>query len=515
MAREMVYEGPDLQQLLQRVIDERGPARIRPPERRRKGGLFGFFAREVYVITVDDSAPATTPHPMGAGVAAGTGAPVLAGASLDAGALRVDAATGAPTGAGTPSRPVGACAPSRSGIVTSPLQALVDATEDVAVLGTSSSAALRARPASPLRCLAGPSRASETAGDPRPAPGTKPFRDVLSEVASSLGEEPGSYLPEPDRLRPPRRPAAVRPLDLADVRRAERPNDTTARGDAAGAAGSGQRGAGHADERTPAQLSLIAVAEEAPVGLAVPERTLGLACEERSVEAPAPGEPAGSPDGPADLDATIVDLLRAAGFPEERLPRTALDPDRPLFEAVFASLPDAPPLPADPGGLVAVVGAAGMVRPTAQAIALAVDSPEDDVIVASPTANDRHARAECRARSAAQASALSPGWRRDKVAVVAVYGPPMGTTQGWTREMLHALRPSCVWGMASATTKPDDVRRWVGAIGGVDALVMTDVDATATPASILSLGIPIACLDDEPATPGRWAAVVAELLTRR
>jgi hypothetical protein len=71
-----------------------------------------------------------------------------------------------------------------------------------------------------------------------------------------------------------------------------------------------------------------------------------------------------------------------------------------------------------------------------------------------------------------------------------------------------------VWGMAGATTKPDDVRRWVTAIGGVDALVMTEVGATATPAAILSLGLPVTRLDDEPATPARWAAVVADLVTK-
>ncbi len=48
--QQSVYEGSDLQALIQRVVDEHGPARIRPPERRRKGGLFGFFASEVYLI---------------------------------------------------------------------------------------------------------------------------------------------------------------------------------------------------------------------------------------------------------------------------------------------------------------------------------------------------------------------------------------------------------------------------------------------------------------------------------
>lgn len=580
MARETVYEGPDLQQLLQQVIDERGPARIRPPERRRKGGLLGFFAKEVYVITVDESAPVATPDTLEAASAAGAEPALRVGAGgATAPTALVHGARGADK---TSARQNGFT--SRRAMMTTPLRALVEATEDEAELSTAAvnghssnghssnglaarglsnarpgdngngngdaTPSVRVRPESPLRHLVEPGRRSETVGAPRPAPEHhKAFREVLSEVASSLGEEPGAYRPDPGRLQPPRRPAVVRPLDLADVPRAAGAGDaplSDPRGRAPG-------------ERTPAQLSLVGLYEQAPVAPEYPSATVpGAAApapdapdatagagraaalgpspapaaaqetviaepaitepvaQETADHTPTAQEPASAVElgGPPDLDAAIVDLLRAAGFPDELLPRTAADPDRPLLEAVFASLPSPPPLPADPGGLVAVVGTAGMVRPMAQAIALAVDCPEDEVVVASPSASDRHAPAECRARTATQASALHPGWRRDKVAVVAVYAPPMGTTQSWTREVLRALRPSCVWAMVGATTKPDDVRRWVGAIGGVDALVMTDVDATATPASILSLGIPIACLDEEPATPERWAAVVAELVTK-
>lgn len=110
---------------------------------------------------------------------------------------------------------------------------------------------------------------------------------------------------------------------------------------------------------------------------------------------------------------------------------------------------------------------------------------------------------------------MSGTWRRDRVGVVAVYAPPLGASQEWTRAVLQAVRPSAVWGMASATTKPDDVRRWADEIGGLDALAVTDVAATATPAAIVGTGIPVARLDDEPATPARWASVIADLVGRR
>lgn len=498
MARQLVYEGPDLQQLLQQVIDEHGPARIHPPERRRKGGVLGFFAREVYVITVDVDAPATgansaapipPPRP-GAGAdemptSAATRSPATAMAGLRG---------EQPLGHGSTSHAAAAPGSLPDAMVQTPLAALVESTEDEAELGASNGTAATAASGAE-RAGAAPSAANGHAGGgpdltgsggggrlplhAAPSEREKPFGEVLSEVASSLGEEPGTYRPDHDRMRRPRRAGtsgdAGEPAEAVD--------------DSDGGT------AAQAPDGTAAALTLEH--EEATGSIAV---QLPLIQIEEEV--------------PPDLGATIVDLLRAAGFPEQLLPRAPLAPEHSTIEAVFAALPEPPPLPAEPGGLVAVVGSAGLVRPVANSVALAVGCPRDEVAVASATASDRHARPEYRARTAAQAAAMSPGWRRDRVGVVAVYAPPLGADQRWTRQILRALRPSCVWGMAGATTKPDDVRRWITAIGGIDALVMTEVGATATPAAVLSLGIPVTRLDDEPATPARWAAVVADLVTK-
>lgn len=579
MARQTVYEGPDLQQLLQKVIDERGPARIRPPERRRKGGLFGFFAHEVYVITVDESETAsasdesifTTAEGSLAAVAGSTESPTkIASVPTDvaqvatSGATMTRAASRAAHAANRSAARVSAYAPRRD-MVTTPLSALIESTEDEAELTTALTASRASRFGhgatngslggrladngvqhddslgtgyGPYGGLGGDVARGDVRTAPRPAPvpppapapaTPKPFRDVLSEIASSLGEEPGTYRPDPEKLHRPQPPAA-RPLAATDLSHvpARDPRDERVKPGAPAV----QLPLAGLDGQLPlagldAPAAQAAAVQAGRNGSAESERAEGLSPEAHATsvavhEAYQVHEARQVHEGDdvheanaLDLDATIVDLLRDAGFPDELLPRTALDPALPTLEAVFSTLPTPPPLPADPGGLVAVVGSTGLVRPIANEVAFAVGCPEDEVAIASPTASDRHAPAERRARTAAQASALSGGWRRDKVAVVAVNAPPMGTDQCWTREVLRALRPSCVWGMADATTKPDDVRRWVSAIGGVDALVLTGVPATGTPASILSLGIPVACLDDEPATPERWAAVVADLVTKR
>ncbi len=503
MARQLVYEGTDLQQLLQQVIDEHGPARIHPPERRRKGGVLGFFAREVFVITVDVDAPT------GSQAAADRpAAPAGDAAVAESGrAAAIARAEHAPDHGAVVAH--AGSAPLSDLAARSPLAALVESTEDEAELGGAhasvppSGGGQGAANGYADRAPNGSEAAGVERGPLHAAPTEvdKPFGEVLSEVASSLGEEPGTYRPDPERLRRPRRAEADAdgPADAPLVAGEATGGEGTAGGGAAGgdaATGGDAAAAGDVEDHLPVGRE-AAEPDVVTSSIAVQLPLIGIEGE----EAP-------------DLGATIVDLLRAAGFPEHLLPRAPLATDQSTIEAVFASLPEPPPLPSEPGGLVAVVGSAGLVRPIANAVALAVGCPRDEVAVASTTASDRHARPEYRARTAAQAASLSPGWRRDRVGIVAVYAPPLGADQRWTRQVLRALRPSCVWGMTAATTKPDDVRRWIAAIGGVDALVMTEVGATATPAAILSLGIPVARLDDEPATPARWAAAVADLVTK-
>ena len=363
-SQQLVYEGTDLQDLLRQVLDDHGPAQIRPPERRRKGGIFGFFAREVYVISVE---PGTT-RPRD-----GKGGDVPA---------------------------------------PGPLAALADATDDVV--------------------------------DLRGGGGRRTFSEVLTAVASSLGEEPGTYVVDPDRLR------------------AQQPAQQPA--------------------QRPAQLD---------------------------------GAREGAGEPPAMLGTAVVELARASGVPERFLSHLGCGGPSPTLEAIFAALPAAPPLPTGPGGLVAVAGAPGSLLSVALDVASVVGCPAARVAFASPSAASRRGDPEHRVRTPAQAATLAGGWRRERTGVVAVSAGPVGADQRWAAEMLRALRPSCVWGIASATTKPDDVRRWTDALGGVDAIVLVDATATVTPAAIASLGIPVARLDGAPATPQHWAALLATLVAGR
>ncbi|MGH9088511.1 MAG: hypothetical protein ACRDYZ_10455, partial [Acidimicrobiales bacterium] len=252
----------------------------------------------------------------------------------------------------------------------------------------------------------------------------------------------------------------------------------------------------------------------APV-LAAPA-TLTLVPAPATGERPAAAGEATTAPPPPVLDGALLEVLRAAGAPESLLGRVqGTDRGRPTLEGALAVMTEAPPLPGVAGALVAVVGDARLARSVTRAVASAVGCPADQVAVAARSAGARNHAPGLRVTTSEQAAALAPGWRRGKVAVVTVHAPPVGADQQWTRDVLAALQPSCVWALASATTKPDDVRRFTEDIGGADALALTDVALTGTPAAVLSAGVPVARLDEEPATPARWAAVVADLVARR
>ncbi len=454
-AQQLVYEGTDLEALIQQVLDQHGPAKIRPPERRRKGGFLGFFAREVYTIEVDPDGPA-------AGMA-------VDGLTMDG--LAVDGST-------VDSLALDGLAV--DGSAARGLAALLDTTEDELEL----SAAASPQTASPQTAS---SPATVVASSPAPAagsPATRPFEgrsfdEVLTEVASSLGEEPGTYRPGPATMRriTPGRPAA--PARSTPELPANEPPAT---------------------ERP---------AAERPAG------------DERGSVAPV-AWPIGPPDRrTAAWAATQSGLLVMAGFPEWLLPApvgevtTGGPAGARSLEEAFAAVPAPRPLPRTPGSLVAVVGEGRAATQVARSVAAELGVRSSEIAVAALEGTTRSRRPGYRVRTPDEAADLSAGWRRDGVGVVVVHASWAEADRRWAREMLRAMRPSCVWGLARASTKPEDVGRWANDVGGVDALVVDQVAGTVTPAAILSAGIPVARLDGEPATPERWADVAAALATGR
>lgn len=94
--------------------------------------------------------------------------------------------------------------------------------------------------------------------------------------------------------------------------------------------------------------------------------------------------------------------------------------------------------------------------------------------------------------------------------IVAVPSTP-GQTADWTRQLLDDLEPDMVWGVVPAARKSEDIASWAIGLGGLDALALTGLDKTVSPATALRLGIPIGLLDGANASVDAWA----DLLTAR
>lgn len=313
----------------------------------------------------------------------------------------------------------------------------------------------------------------ELTGAPPPT-----FDKVLEGVASSLGEEPGFYQPS----------LVGTTVSIDDLLADERAGGTAPTGAGVAEEPGGAHAGGWADEPGAGSLGFHAIGNRT-------QRVLATAAALRRM-------------------AGVVDLLRNAGYPEALLrPLEHFADAEATLEAAFALLPAPPAPPSAPGSLIAVAGPGQAAREAAHRLAGELGLDESLVAMASQWRAARTLSPDMFVRSPDEAASLSPGWRRDRVGLVAVTAPLISSDHRWAREVLRAMRPSAVWGVVSATTKPEDVVHWATALGGFDALVLEDVAYTSTPAAVLGTGIPVATLDGRPATPARWATVVAELVT--
>jgi hypothetical protein len=214
-------------------------------------------------------------------------------------------------------------------------------------------------------------------------------------------------------------------------------------------------------------------------------------------------------------DATIDALLRS-GLDETMTASVAQglrhggDLDVLLLKA-FGHLPPAPPLARGAGNLLVVTGTGARARRLAAVLSGEIGGDPAEVPFASLDA-DAHSLMTVKflVRSAEDAAELAPGWRRSEPAVVVVDAPVTGRHRSWATSVIASLHPTAVWGVVDATCKSEDIAAWAGALGGLDALALENVDVTVSPAAALTLGIPVARLDGHPATAARWTATIVD-----
>ena len=213
-------------------------------------------------------------------------------------------------------------------------------------------------------------------------------------------------------------------------------------------------------------------------------------------------EAGASPAGPAKHQE-----LLALGVPESMVPAD-MSPGMAVARLLQSlDLPAAPPLPFRPGAVTVVVGARRSAMRLATELARELLLTKRDVWIAEEGPDGRTGRLSTPADAATERRTWLGGPN-----VVALTAPAGCRDLRWAEAMPDALEPAAVWGVVGADRKPEDIAAWSDSLGGLDALALERLDETVSPASVLRLGIPVARVEGQKATPALWAVLLAERL---
>jgi hypothetical protein len=447
------FEGRSLEDALARASSEVGSeARVVGAERVRSGGLGGFFAREKVEIEVEvDDAVAPERADVPATLLD------LADRISSEERREVDATIGtdrARPGGGrrTRVRPDAVTTSPPIPMPEQPAPDVIEITPPPQVTQTGPT------PAPQVIQIGPPAPRLHPAATPHVSTETSTFAEILERITAETA-------PAPDRGDPVLVGAGT-PDDGAAAPSTAR----SAHGDAAPLAPLAPRPVpGAAPARAPVQL-IVRAAPPAPLTF------------------PRPADDGGP--------------LARLGLPPELEPTG--DDLRDALVAQLASLPQPPSLPSSRGTVIAVVGPPGLAYQTARTIRgrVGTDAP---IATFSPRAPDDGAVDEV--------SDQRRAWRRRPAPTVAVVDAPVGRPTDWAADALCALEPTAVWGIVDASRKVEDIAAWSTGLGGVDALCLSGLDETVSPAAALRTGLPVALLEGQPATAERWADLLLSRLS--
>lgn len=188
--------------------------------------------------------------------------------------------------------------------------------------------------------------------------------------------------------------------------------------------------------------------------------------------------------------------LRRVGVPEALLPSG----DPTTLTEVTRAIPAPSGLPTREGALIAVVGAGEVVEPVARTL-----NPKARMLRVNAAGVNRDPQVVARI---ARRRAGGPG-------VVGVQVAGLGGACEHARQVLEDLDADLVLVAVDARVRVATARDWLAALTGdgvhVD-LAAHYVTQAQQPASVLGLGVPVALIDGAPATPARWAAILAQAL---
>ncbi|HVN13075.1 MAG TPA: hypothetical protein VMT69_13350 [Kineosporiaceae bacterium] len=460
MATTLLLEGDDLETLLARARAEGGPdARIVRAEKIRHGGMLGFFARERFEVALEVPDPAPGAHP-----------------AVDPGTTSGGTGTRGPAMTHAGEHPPG---PAFERLT----RRLVAAAEDPRVAA-----------AEGLLDLADRADAVERASAER-ASGSPQVPEALDLAVRRLLDQraPGAV----GTTASPVRPSTTSPeftalLDGLRTTTSARSSVTTAPGSAQAAVPAGLPAAYRAAAVPLATSPPVSAIPAQPGPPAIERHTLGR----HRADAVSPTIRDRREDSRLIADRRA---LRALGVPSAWT-RQLRPGDR--FGAVLRMLDRMPEVDIDPATrAVAVVGRATSVLLEAHRTALDLATgPAPRPVVHVPAA----AGAE---RAAALAEARLLG---DVVVAVEADGGEMQVQAAV--EALQTVGAGAVIAVVSAVDVLERSQAYLDALGQVDALAVEGAGASAEPAAVLQLGLPIVRLDGIPVDRYTWTAVLCAQL---
>jgi hypothetical protein len=459
---QLQLEGPDLESLLARVKSELGPtARIVRAEKVRTGGIAGFFATQRFEISVEIGEEPVEP-------------------------------------------------------VDAPLS-LLDLADKVSS-NEHLELSLRRTGESPVAAgVPAPAPAPAEAEQPRPdTTGAVSFAAVLAGLDTSSGTGP-TAIPRLEAAAPTAVDAHVEDRTVPDRSGVLEPSSTHVSTEGSGFAGlmahldatagtafRGSSTSGTARPSTPAVPQFLEPAAAGSVVVTIP------AARTPDTVRPSVARPVDPPFGRSSGSSTVNGQLARLGLPAHLQPHGSDDAVRATLLESLRSLPEAPAPANRAGTVLAVVGPLPQALEAARALARDLGiAPASAVVLAASrrTMTDLPERQVL--RDLDQAEQRRAGWRRRRnTTIVAIEAPMTAAGAVQARAYLSVLDASATWGAVEATRKPLDVGAFARAVGGFDALALSAVDETSDPAAVLELGIPVARLGGQPATPSAWAALL-------
>jgi len=507
--RQLRYEGPTLEAVLERILREVGPsARIAKAERIRKGGIAGFFAREHFAITLAAPGDDSTGSDVGTTLASLLGKPSAKDAkepkevmeTKGKGAL-VSRQPGAAGNAPVPRTP----SPAKA----KPIERSPGAPRTVKKPDHSNRRVAKHTDALGENGNSDPGRDPEPATQRLEQDAAIQSSEALGNAFSRMAEETTDLV----EISEPSTPVSEKVPTLSDGAFRSLLNEMIESLEAeekASDAASLEEGAVLSEDLflpTPLEELIIDSYGSDPL-----EQDSAINTDTTKLE---PSQDAAEDRaGVEEKQHRQRSKLRALGLPSHLLPEEFQE-EAPALDLLksLSSLPRPPKPPSSAGSILVLVGEEARVLRAARQIASEMGLDPDAIPVASPVRLHKRIASRYLLKNSEAVAERLPSWRRrSHPTVVAVTVGMTSPHHSWARHVIEAMDATAVWGIVEATSKPADVAAWGRKLGGLDGLLVEDTLHTTTPADVLDLDIPVVRIDGCHATPEQWTAILAARL---